>query len=111
MVINPQDDDEGVDTVDGGGPRSARPISAAISATTIIGGGQANKTTTIPPISPPQSQTQTPTNTTCTTPNSSEPSSSGDAVLATAGYDHTIKLWQVGTALCLKTFQHPDSVG
>jgi len=50
-----------------------------------------------------------------TTPkgNSSPPSSSvvsADTVLATAGYDHTIKLWQIHTALCTKTFQHPDSV-
>jgi len=37
-------------------------------------------------------------------------SSSADTVLATAGYDHTIKLWQIHTALCIKTFQHPDSV-
>ncbi|ODM97220.1 Target of rapamycin complex subunit lst8 [Orchesella cincta] len=32
-----------------------------------------------------------------------------ETVLATAGYDHTIKLWQIHTALCVKTFQHPDS--
>jgi hypothetical protein len=45
--------------------------------------------------------------------NSSPPTnalSSADTVLATAGYDHTIKLWQIHTALCVKTFQHPDSV-
>ena len=34
----------------------------------------------------------------------------GEAVLATAGYDHTIKIWNITTALCAKTFQHPDSV-
>jgi G protein beta subunit-like protein len=33
----------------------------------------------------------------------------GDTILATAGYDHTIKLWQINSALCIKTFQHPDS--
>lgn len=33
-----------------------------------------------------------------------------ETVLATAGYDHTIKLWHIHTALCVKTFQHPDSV-
>jgi len=35
---------------------------------------------------------------------------STETVLATAGYDHTIKLWNISSALCLKTFQHPDSV-
>lgn len=35
---------------------------------------------------------------------------STETVLATAGYDHTVKLWNISTALCVKTFQHPDSV-
>jgi G protein beta subunit-like protein len=37
------------------------------------------------------------------------PVSTGETLLVTAGYDHTIKLWHVHTALCVKTFQHPDS--
>lgn len=38
------------------------------------------------------------------------PNAALETVLATAGYDHTIKLWHIHTALCVKTFQHPDSV-
>ncbi|XP_063536592.1 target of rapamycin complex subunit lst8 [Cydia strobilella] len=41
---------------------------------------------------------------------------SGDAaagashvVLVTGGYDHTIKLWQAHSGVCLRTMQHPDS--
>lgn len=34
---------------------------------------------------------------------------SGQVILATAGYDHTIKFWEVGTGQCLKTLQHADS--
>ncbi|ESP03913.1 hypothetical protein LOTGIDRAFT_212084 [Lottia gigantea] len=30
-------------------------------------------------------------------------------VLATAGYDHTIRFWQAHTGLCYRTVQHPDS--
>jgi len=41
---------------------------------------------------------------------SSECPSGEETLLATAGYDHTIKLWGLHTALCLKTLQHPDSV-
>ena len=31
-------------------------------------------------------------------------------ILATAGYDHTIKLWQATGGVCLRTIQHADSV-
>lgn len=31
-------------------------------------------------------------------------------ILATAGYDHTIKFWQPHTGICSKTVPHPDSV-
>ena len=35
----------------------------------------------------------------------------GDQVLlATAGYDHTIRFWQAHSGICLRTVQHPDSV-
>lgn len=35
----------------------------------------------------------------------------GSAVaLVTGGYDHTIKLWQAHSGVCLRTMQHPDSV-
>lgn len=34
----------------------------------------------------------------------------GQIVLATGGYDHTIKLWRAETKDCLKTMQHNDSV-
>ncbi|XP_045498128.1 target of rapamycin complex subunit lst8 [Colias croceus] len=30
-------------------------------------------------------------------------------VLVTGGYDHTIKLWQAHSGVCLRTMQHPDS--
>jgi WD40 repeat protein len=33
----------------------------------------------------------------------------GEVILATAGYDHTIKFWQAHTGTCLLTLQHPDS--
>lgn len=37
-------------------------------------------------------------------------SSDGDEViLATAGYDHTIKFWQAHTGQCIRTLQHADS--
>lgn len=45
--------------------------------------------------------------------NSAESTSSipaTDTVLATGGYDHIIKLWHIHTSLCVKTFQHPESV-
>lgn len=32
------------------------------------------------------------------------------AILATGGYDHTIKLWQAHTGVCYWTGQHADSV-
>lgn len=31
-------------------------------------------------------------------------------ILATGGYDHTIKLWQTHTGLCNRTMQHTESV-
>lgn len=31
-------------------------------------------------------------------------------ILATGGYDHTIKLWRAETKDCIKSMQHPDSV-
>lgn len=35
----------------------------------------------------------------------------GDPViLATAGYDHTIRFWQAHSGICYRTVQHPDSV-
>eukprot|EP00249_Psilotum_nudum_P010439 c22545_g1_i1 orf=465-1415(-) len=30
-------------------------------------------------------------------------------VLATAGYDHTIRFWEPGTGLCYRTLQYPDT--
>jgi len=30
-------------------------------------------------------------------------------ILATAGYDHTIRFWEAPTGVCYKTLQHPDS--
>lgn len=38
--------------------------------------------------------------------------SSGDneIILATGGYDHTIKIWQTHTGICQRTLQHPESV-
>lgn len=37
-------------------------------------------------------------------------STENKAILATGGYDHTIKLWQAHTGICYWTAQHPDSV-
>lgn len=31
-------------------------------------------------------------------------------ILATGGYDHTIKLWRPETKDCIKSMQHADSV-
>lgn len=31
-------------------------------------------------------------------------------ILVTAGYDHTIKLWEAHSGVCTRTIQHPDSV-
>ena len=36
--------------------------------------------------------------------------SSDPVILATAGYDHTIKFWQAHSGICHRTVQHPDSV-
>lgn len=33
----------------------------------------------------------------------------GEVILATGGYDHTIKFWQAHTGACVLTLQHPDS--
>ena len=30
-------------------------------------------------------------------------------VLATAGYDHTLRLWEASTGMCWRTIQYPDS--
>jgi G protein beta subunit-like protein len=30
-------------------------------------------------------------------------------VLATAGYDHTIRFWEASNGICVRTLQHPDS--
>ena len=35
--------------------------------------------------------------------------SSDEVILATAGYDHTIKFWQAHTGQCIRTLQHADS--
>ncbi|KND03083.1 TOR complex subunit LST8 [Spizellomyces punctatus DAOM BR117] len=32
-----------------------------------------------------------------------------EVVLATAGYDHTIRFWEALSGICLRTIQHPDS--
>lgn len=31
-------------------------------------------------------------------------------ILATGGYDHTIKLWQAHSGVCQRTMQHAESV-
>ena len=31
-------------------------------------------------------------------------------ILATAGYDHTIRFWQAHSGICHRTIQHPDSI-
>lgn len=31
-------------------------------------------------------------------------------ILATAGYDHTIRFWQAYSGICNRTVQHPDSI-
>jgi G protein beta subunit-like protein len=33
-----------------------------------------------------------------------------EVVLATAGYDHTIRFWEALSGACLRTIQHPDSI-
>ncbi len=33
-----------------------------------------------------------------------------DVVLATAGYDHTIRFWEALSGACIRTIQNPDSV-
>lgn len=38
------------------------------------------------------------------------PSKNGQMILATGGYDHTIKLWQAYSGMCTRTLQHADSV-
>ena len=32
-----------------------------------------------------------------------------EVILATAGYDHTIKFWRAHTGECIRTLQHSDS--
>ncbi|XP_054270856.1 target of rapamycin complex subunit lst8 [Macrosteles quadrilineatus] len=36
-------------------------------------------------------------------------SKNGQMILATGGYDHTIKLWQAHSGMCSRTLQHADS--
>lgn len=36
--------------------------------------------------------------------------STGQVTLVTGGYDHTIRLWQAHSGVCLRIMQHPDSV-
>lgn len=37
-------------------------------------------------------------------------SSMDGVILATGGYDHTIKIWQAASGICTRTMQHADSV-
>ena len=37
-------------------------------------------------------------------------SSADPVILATAGYDHTIRFWQAHSGICHRTVQHNDSV-
>jgi G protein beta subunit-like protein len=37
------------------------------------------------------------------------PASTDQVILATAGYDHTIKFWSAHSGVCTRTHQHPDS--
>lgn len=37
-------------------------------------------------------------------------STENKAILATGGYDHTVKLWQAHSGVCYWTGQHADSV-
>lgn len=40
-----------------------------------------------------------------------EPSNSNsEVIVATGGYDHTVKLWHAKTGVCQRTFQHAGSV-
>ena len=39
----------------------------------------------------------------------SGPVSTDQVILATGGYDHTIKFWAAHTGVCTRTLQHPDS--
>ena len=41
--------------------------------------------------------------------NSVNASDGDEVILATAGYDHTIKFWQAHTGQCIRTLQHADS--
>ena len=41
---------------------------------------------------------------------SGQKGNSDPVILATAGYDHTIRFWQAHTGICYRTVQHPDSV-
>lgn len=31
-------------------------------------------------------------------------------ILVTGGYDHTIKIWEAHSGVCIRTVQHPESV-
>ena len=35
--------------------------------------------------------------------------SGSNVILATGGYDHTIRFWHAHTGVCCRTVQHPDS--
>ena len=37
------------------------------------------------------------------------PVATDNVILATAGYDHTIKFWAAHTGVCTRTLQPPDS--
>lgn len=74
------------------------------------GGGATTTTTTSGTGSNPSSLTTSSGGTGGSSINGVPNATALETVLATAGYDHTIKLWHIHTALCVKTFQHPDSV-
>ncbi|KAJ3158762.1 TOR complex subunit lst8 [Geranomyces michiganensis] len=42
-------------------------------------------------------------------PQQAAPQNVTEVVLATAGYDHTIRFWEALSGICLRTIQHPDS--
>lgn len=34
----------------------------------------------------------------------------GEVILATGGYDHTVKIWNAKSGVNLRTYQHPNTV-
>lgn len=91
--------------------KSWRPELRLLSAmSTTNGNGNITAATAQPPNTNGGVATNSASNTATTTTTHDNAADGDQLLLATGGYDHTIKIWQAHTGNCNRTMQHNDSV-